>query len=87
MTTIAMLAGMLPLALGISGGDSSFRQPMAIAVMGGLITSTALRLLVVPAAYTYVAQFEHLFRRLLRVRDAAGPVVRTDVKTAENLVH
>ncbi len=47
MTTVAMVAGMLPMALGW-GGDSSFRQPMAIAVIGGLITSTALSLVVVP---------------------------------------
>ncbi len=51
MTTIAMGAGMLPLALGWSG-DSSFRAPMAWAVIGGLITSTLLSLIVVPAAYT-----------------------------------
>jgi hydrophobe/amphiphile efflux-1 (HAE1) family protein len=51
MTTIAMAAGMLPLALGLSG-DSSFRAPMAWAVIGGLITSTLLSLIVVPAAYT-----------------------------------
>lgn len=51
MTTIAMGAGMLPLALGFSG-DSSFRAPMAWAVIGGLITSTLLSLIVIPAAYT-----------------------------------
>jgi multidrug efflux pump subunit AcrB len=53
MTTIAMGAGMLPLALGL-GADPSFRQPMAIAVLGGLITSTLLSLLVVPAVFTYL---------------------------------
>ena len=57
MTTIAMVAGMLPIALGM-GADSSFRQPMAIAVIGGLVTSTALSLLVVPVAFTYVSGFE-----------------------------
>ena len=41
MTTVAMIAGMLPVAIGL-GGDTSFRQPMAVAVIGGLITSTAL---------------------------------------------
>ncbi|MBX3712294.1 MAG: efflux RND transporter permease subunit [Lysobacter sp.] len=51
MTTLAMGAGMLPLALGLSG-DSSFRAPMAWAVIGGLITSTALSLIVIPAAYS-----------------------------------
>ncbi|WP_020651750.1 efflux RND transporter permease subunit [Massilia niastensis] len=65
MTTIAMGAGMLPLALGLSG-DPSFRAPMAIAVMGGLITSTLLSLLVVPAVFTYVDDLEHWFKRMGR---------------------
>lgn len=62
MTTIAMIAGMLPIAIGL-GGDSSFRQPMAIAVIGGLITSTALSLLVVPVTFLYIDDVE---RRLAR---------------------
>jgi multidrug efflux pump subunit AcrB len=53
MTTIAMGAGMLPIALGF-GTDPSFRAPMAIVVIGGLITSTFLSLLVIPVLYTYV---------------------------------
>ena len=53
MTTIAMGAGMLPIALGI-GVDPSFRSPMAIVVIGGLITSTFLSLLVIPVVFTYV---------------------------------
>jgi multidrug efflux pump subunit AcrB len=53
MTTIAMGAGMLPIALGI-GVDPSFRAPMAIVVIGGLITSTFLSLLVIPVVFTYV---------------------------------
>jgi len=51
MTSIAMGAGMLPIAVGFSG-DSSFRAPMAVAVIGGLITSTLMSLIVIPAAYT-----------------------------------
>ncbi len=51
MTTLAMGAGMMPIALGFAG-DSSFRAPMAIAVIGGLITSTLLSLIVIPAAFT-----------------------------------
>ena len=62
MTTIAMGAGMMPLALGW-GADPSFRSPMAIAVIGGLITSTLLSLLVVPAVYTYIDDLEHLLKR------------------------
>jgi multidrug efflux pump subunit AcrB len=53
MTTIAMAAGMLPIALGWSA-DPSFRSPMAITVIGGLITSTILSLVVIPVLYTYV---------------------------------
>ena len=65
MTTVAMIAGMSPIALGL-GADSSFRQPMAISVIGGLLTSTALSLLVVPVVYTYIDDFEHFLRRLIR---------------------
>ncbi len=53
MTTIAMGAGMLPIALGL-GVDPSFRAPMAIVVIGGLITSTFLSLLVIPVLFTFV---------------------------------
>jgi multidrug efflux pump subunit AcrB len=73
MTTIAMGAGMMPLALGW-GADPSFRSPMAIAVIGGLITSTLLSLLVVPAVFTYIDDLEHLLGRLTRwLRRAPGP--------------
>ncbi|MDD1623026.1 MAG: efflux RND transporter permease subunit [Methylococcaceae bacterium] len=58
MTTVAMIAGMLPIALGF-GADASFRQPMAIAVIGGLLSSTFLSLLVVPVVFTYVDGLEH----------------------------
>ncbi|WP_293682381.1 efflux RND transporter permease subunit, partial [uncultured Phenylobacterium sp.] len=57
MTTFAMGAGMLPTALGIGEG-SEFRQPMAVAVIGGLITSTALSLVLVPVVYEFVDDFE-----------------------------
>ncbi|MDP2370986.1 efflux RND transporter permease subunit [Rhodoferax sp.] len=65
MTTLAMGAGMMPLALGW-GADPSFRSPMAIAVIGGLITSTLLSLLVVPAVFTYIDDLEHLIKRVLK---------------------
>ncbi len=57
MTTVAMVAGMLPVATGL-GGDNAFRGPMAIAVIGGLITSTGLTLVVVPAAFTLIDDIE-----------------------------
>ncbi|WP_353156909.1 efflux RND transporter permease subunit [Herminiimonas fonticola] len=65
MTTIAMGAGMLPLALGW-GADPSFRSPMAITVIGGLITSTLLSLLVVPAVFTYIDDIEHWLKRMMK---------------------
>jgi HAE1 family hydrophobic/amphiphilic exporter-1 len=57
MTTLAMMAGMLPTALGIGTG-SEFRQPMAVAVIGGLITSTVLSLVLVPVVYEIVDDIE-----------------------------
>jgi hypothetical protein len=57
MTTVAMVAGMLPVALGTTG-DSGFRSPMGIAVIGGLITSTALTLVIVPALFTVIDDLE-----------------------------
>jgi multidrug efflux pump subunit AcrB len=65
MTTIAMAAGMLPLAMGF-GADPSFRSPMAIAVLGGLMTSTLLSLLVVPAVFTYIDDLQVLIGRCFR---------------------
>ncbi|MEW5769449.1 MAG: efflux RND transporter permease subunit [Pseudomonadota bacterium] len=65
MTTIAMGAGMMPVALGI-GTDPSFRAPMAIVVIGGLITSTFLSLLVVPVVYTYVDDMREAVLRVVR---------------------
>jgi HAE1 family hydrophobic/amphiphilic exporter-1 len=57
MTTVAMVAGMMPVALGF-GGDEAFRGPMAIAVIGGLITSTGLTLVIIPAAFTLIDDIE-----------------------------
>ncbi len=73
MTTVAMIAGMLPVAIGL-GGDTSFRQPMAVAVIGGLITSTALTLVIVPAAFTLVDDIERwLAPKFGRVLTAQPP--------------
>ncbi len=57
MTTVAMVAGMLPVASGL-GEASDFRRPMAIAVIGGLITSTLLTLVIVPAVFTVFDDIE-----------------------------
>ncbi|WP_207478638.1 efflux RND transporter permease subunit [Arenibaculum pallidiluteum] len=68
MTSIAMSAGMLPSALG-AGEGGSFRAPMAIAVIGGIITSTALSLVVVPSVFLILDDLSRLLARIL------GPLV------------
>ncbi len=72
MTTLAMGAGMLPVALEWGASDGSFRSPMAIVVIGGLITSTLLSLLVIPVLYTLVDDgVSWLRRRVGRAAHAA----------------
>ncbi|RZA23053.1 MAG: efflux RND transporter permease subunit [Proteobacteria bacterium] len=73
MTTLAMGAGMLPTALGF-GADPSFRQPMAVVVIGGLVTSTVLSLLVIPVIFTYVDDFEQKLRRGARKLFGEAPI-------------
>ena len=72
MTTLAMGAGMLPIAIGWGAADPSFRSPMAVAVIGGLITSTFLSLLVIPAVYTYVDDVAAWFGKLFHRQASAG---------------
>ena len=82
MTTVAMGAGMLPIAIGL-GTDPSFRAPMAIVVIGGLITSTFLSLLVIPVVFSYVDDAINLVRKLGRQRhlpripEAGDPLPRS----------
>jgi multidrug efflux pump subunit AcrB len=71
MTTIAMGAGMAPAALSLGGSDPSFRQPMAIVVIGGLITSTMLSLIVIPVIFTYVDDFLGIVRWLFSKKKTA----------------
>src|SRR3954466_9991539 len=66
MTTIAMGAGMLPIAIGFGAADPSFRSPMSIAVIGGLITSTVLSLLVIPVVFRWLDETEHFVGRTVR---------------------
>jgi multidrug efflux pump subunit AcrB len=62
MTTVAMVAGMVPVALSLTG-DSSFRGPMGVTVIGGLIFSTILTLLIVPASFSLAVDVESWFGR------------------------
>jgi HAE1 family hydrophobic/amphiphilic exporter-1 len=72
MTTIAMAAGMLPSALAVGDGGE-FRAPMAIGVIGGLIVSTLLSLIFVPAVFTIMDSFGRaiwwLFGRFIGPKD------------------
>jgi multidrug efflux pump subunit AcrB len=70
MTTIAMIAGMTPIAMGWAG-DPSFRAPMGVAVIGGLVVSTIMSLFIVPAMFTVVDDFQQWLARFGR-RDAEG---------------
>jgi HAE1 family hydrophobic/amphiphilic exporter-1 len=65
MTTFALIAGMLPLALGLSE-VGKFRSSMGVAIIGGLISSTLLTLVVIPAVFEYIDTFRRWTRRLLR---------------------
>ena len=82
MTTIAMAAGMVPAVLS-SGADSGFRAPMAIAVIGGLITSTVLSLVFVPVVFTYMDDLRmYLAQKLTRLTS----VTEMDRKEDDSLV-
>ena len=70
MTTVAMTAGMVPVALSLTG-DGAWRQPMGIVVIGGLVLSTLLTLLIVPAGFSLADGFEK----------RVGPVLRRKLLT------
>jgi predicted RND superfamily exporter protein len=78
MTSIAMSAGMLPSALGVGEGGS-FRAPMAIAVIGGIIVSTVLSLVVVPSFFLIMDDLSrllgYLFGRLVGRKDVDDEVI------------
>jgi HAE1 family hydrophobic/amphiphilic exporter-1 len=74
MTSLAMILGMTPLALGLGSG-AELRAPMAHAIIGGLITSTLLTLVVVPVIYTLLDDAGRLFGR----RATAGAQDRQDI--------
>jgi multidrug efflux pump subunit AcrB len=67
MTTVSMTAGMVPTAISLSG-DGAWRQPMGIVVIGGLILSTLLTLLIVPAGFSLADGFEKRVGPWLRKR-------------------
>lgn len=86
MTSIAMSAGMLPSALGVGEGGS-FRAPMATAVIGGIIVSTVLSLVVVPAFFLIMDDLSRLLFRLTRnmigSKEVEPETLSPEVMTAE----
>jgi AcrB/AcrD/AcrF family len=72
MTTLAMIAGMLPLALGLTE-RAAFRKALATVVVGGLTSSLALTLLVVPTAWVTLVQWRTRQTHPLDVDHRAGP--------------
>ena len=82
MTTIAMGAGMMPIALGW-GTDPSFRAPMAIVVIGGLITSTFLSLLVIPVLFTFVDDVVQWVGRLTHRSAPPAPAAQAGAPLAD----
>ncbi|MEZ5892984.1 MAG: efflux RND transporter permease subunit [Parvularculaceae bacterium] len=82
MTTLAMSAGMLPVAAGL-GADGALRQGMGTAVIGGLLFSTFLSLLFVPAAAIWVDRLERLILRILRVKHHPAAILEPARTAAE----
>jgi len=86
MTTVAMVAGMVPTALSL-GGDGSWNQPMAVTVIGGLILSTLLTLLIVPAGFSLADSFEKrmgpIFGRILTYKGPQDHGPEPEVQPAE----
>ena len=86
MTSIAMSAGMLPSALGVGEGGS-FRAPMAIAVIGGIIVSTVLSLIVVPSFFLIMDDLSRalgwLFRRFIGPKEAEPEVPAPEALAAQ----
>ena len=72
MTSLAMIAGTVPMALGI-GEAAQFRQGMGIAIIGGLIVSTLITLVVVPAVFEYVDVFREFLEGKFRIKEVALP--------------
>jgi HAE1 family hydrophobic/amphiphilic exporter-1 len=77
MTALATVFALTPMALGLTGGGGFISQPLAVVVIGGLISSTALTLVLVPVLYRLVEGRRERKALLKAPRPAAGPARRT----------
>jgi HAE1 family hydrophobic/amphiphilic exporter-1 len=82
MTTLSMIFGMLPVAVGF-GAASEMRQPMAVTVIGGVITSTVLTLVAVPVAYSLIDDLRGWIARRLRSRRGTAQPQQEEVLAAQ----
>jgi HAE1 family hydrophobic/amphiphilic exporter-1 len=87
MTTLSTIMGMLPVALMLGGGAGvEFRAPMAVAVIGGLITSTLLTLIVVPVTYALLDNATNWFLRKSGLGKAYAGLTETNAETPEDQI-
>jgi multidrug efflux pump len=74
MTTMASILGAVPLIIGLGEG-SEFRQPLGIAIVGGLVLSQILTLYTTPVVYLYLDRFRHWTNRMRRGSRSPGPSI------------
>jgi len=86
MTAISTIAGVIPVVVGLGVGSES-RQPMAVVISGGMLSSTVLTLAVVPVIYSYVDQFSHwkLFENI-KLKVMASDIKKGAAETASGVV-
>ncbi|GII61171.1 hydrogenase expression protein [Sphaerisporangium krabiense] len=82
MTAVATICALTPMAIGLTGSGGFISQPLAVVVIGGLVSSTLLTLILVPALYTMVERTKERFRRR---RGGGAPAARTPVPDPEPL--
>jgi HAE1 family hydrophobic/amphiphilic exporter-1 len=82
MTTMAALMGTLPIALGIGAGGEA-RQPLGLAVVGGLVLSQFLTLYITPVVYIYMDRFQGWFGRLFQSRRQGAPQALAEAEPLE----
>lgn len=83
MTSFALIAGMLPVAIGLNEASKQ-RTSMGVGIIGGLITSTLLTLIVIPAAFTFIERFR-LFSLSFARRSVGLPAVDSSIQELDNL--
>ena len=84
MTAVATIFALVPMALGITGGGGFISQPLAIVVIGGLISSTLLTLVLVPTFYTMVESRKEKIRTRRAGRADTPPLAETPKEPAHS---